>query len=173
VQASSAQASSAQASNAQASNAQASNAQASNAQGGSVVSALVGGVLIGLAATLFWQRSGRVAGVSGIVRGALLGDDGRGQQISFLAGLVVTGAAVAAVHPLSLTASSQPLPVLLLAGALVGFGTRLAGGCTSGHGVCGLSRFSLRSLAATVTFVAAGAATVFAVTHLLPDWVVR
>ena len=127
--------------------------------------ALIGGALIGLGATLFWVSTGRVAGVSGLLRGVLREAGGRAEGLAFLVGLVVAGALAAAQ-----TAVRQPIGWLLGAGLLVGFGTRLGGGCTSGHGVCGISRFSARSVVATVTFVVAGVVTVFVVGRLAP-WV--
>jgi uncharacterized protein len=133
--------------------------------------AIGGGALIGLAATWYWFANGRVAGVSGIVRGALVGRDERRPALAFLAGLVVAGV-IGAVFFVAhgAPAASQAAPVLALAGVLVGVGTRVGGGCTSGHGVCGLSRLSRRALAATLTFMATGALTVFVVGHLLPGW---
>ena len=133
-----------------------------------VIAALLGGALIGLAATLFWGANRRVAGVSGILRGALRGDGGRREPIAFLLGLVSAGLVATLLRAPPALAVSSPGPstaVLLGAGLLVGFGTRVGGGCTSGHGVCGLSRFRLRSLVATLTFVAVGALTVFVVRH--------
>jgi uncharacterized protein len=130
--------------------------------------ALMGGALIGLAASVLWFRTGRVAGVSGILSGALRPLDGaRAQHVAFLVGLVVAGVVLGQGAGLATTASA-PLGIVLVAGLLVGFGARVSGGCTSGHGVCGLSRFSLRSLVATLTFIATGALTVFLVTHALP-----
>ena len=126
----------------------------------------LGGALIGLAATVYWLATGRTAGVSGILSGALGSDSAaRGERIAFLAGLVAVGL-VATVVSSPTTANPYPLPVLVAAGALVGFGTRLGRGCTSGHGVCGVSRFSIPSLIATATFIAAGAVTV-AIAHRL------
>lgn len=134
-----------------------------------MLTALAGGVLIGLGATLFWFANGRVAGVSGVLGQALTGRAGRsrGESIAFLGGLVLAGVLLSSLRPQALTVD-RPFAALLVAGLLVGFGTRLARGCTSGHGVCGLSRFSLRSLVATLTFMAAGAVTVFLLTHLAP-----
>jgi uncharacterized protein len=125
-----------------------------------MLSSLLGGALIGLAASIYWYANGRVAGVSGVVHGALREADARWVRIAFLGGLVVAGAlcAFARAHAGGPAAAT---PTLAVAGLLVGFGTRVGGGCTSGHGVCGLSRLSLRSLVATMTFMAAGAATVF------------
>jgi len=126
----------------------------------------LGGALIGVAATLYWLATGRTAGVSGILSAALGGDrEARGERIAFLAGLVAVGL-FAAVVSSPATANPYPMPVLVAAGALVGFGTRLGRGCTSGHGVCGISRFSIPSLIATATFIAAGAVTV-AIAHRL------
>lgn len=133
------------------------------------LSATAGGLLIGASAALLLWLNGRIAGISGIFSGALEQTGApRGWRWMFLAGLV--GAAL-----LTLLVVDQPLagitgmsgPVVIVAGLLVGFGTRLGSGCTSGHGVCGLARFSVRSLAATVTFMLAGAITVFVVRHVL------
>ena len=131
-------------------------------------SAAAGGILIGVAAALFVLLNGRVAGVSGILGGLLRPVRGDlGWRLAFLAGLVLAPLAHAFV-------AAPPLPrieagdaVLVLAGLLVGIGTRYGGGCTSGHGVCGISRLSPRSLAATAIFMLAGFATVFLVRHLL------
>jgi len=128
---------------------------------------LLGGALIGLSATWYWWLTGGVAGVSGILRGTLREPEGRGDRLAFLGGLVVAGAVAAFAGRAPASALERPLGLLLLAGVLVGFGTRLGGGCTSGHGVCGLSRLSPRSLVATLTFIATGAATVLAF-HVLP-----
>lgn len=131
--------------------------------------AIGGGALIGAAATLYWRANRRVAGVSGILRSALLSREERGGALSFLFGLVFAGIAGAALSGGALPAGgSAGLPVLAVAGLLVGVGTRVGGGCTSGHGVCGLSRLSRRSLAATVTFIATGALTVFVVARWVP-----
>jgi uncharacterized membrane protein YedE/YeeE len=133
------------------------------------ISALLGGVLIGLAATLFLVMHGKIAGVSGLF-GAIVrrGSTERWLGLAFVAGLVLAGAAVRIVAPSALETSwSATAPVALGAGVLVGFGTQLGSGCTSGHGVCGISRLSIRSVVATLTFMAAGFATVFVVRHLL------
>jgi uncharacterized membrane protein YedE/YeeE len=133
--------------------------------------AVAGGALIGAAATLYWRANGRVAGVSGILRGALLGKGDRAVPLAFLLGLVIAGVGGAAlVGPGALGGAARALgaPVLVAAGLLVGFGTRLGGGCTSGHGVCGLARLSRRSLAATLTFIATGALTVLVVSRFWP-----
>ncbi len=132
------------------------------------VSAIIGGGLIGLSAALLWLGNGRIAGVSGIL-GQLatprIGDVG--WRVAFLCGLV-------AAPPLFARALGRPLPLsipgsiglLVAAGLLVGFGTRLGGGCTSGHGVCGLARLSKRSAVATGLFMAAAVATVFITRHV-------
>jgi len=132
-------------------------------------SALAGGVMIGLAALLFAGVVGRIAGISGIVGGMLRPLQGDiGWRVAFLAGLI--GAPLAyrlagGCWPLQLDASGA---TLVAAGLLVGWGTRLGSGCTSGHGVCGLARRSPRSLAATVMFMVTGFVTVLVVRHLLP-----
>jgi hypothetical protein len=139
------------------------------------VPAVLGGVLVGLAATLYWVANRRVAGVSGIVRGALAGGDAgsRREPLAFLAGLVSAGAVGALFRAAPHAAEAQPTAVLVLAGLLVGFGTAVGGGCTSGHGVCGVARLRPRSLIATATFVAVGALTVALVARLLPGWSAR
>jgi uncharacterized membrane protein YedE/YeeE len=131
-------------------------------------SAALGGVVIGLAVALFALVNGRVAGISGIVGGMLgAGAADLAWRLAFVAGLVLAPAAYAivAVYPSATIEASYP--VLIVAGLLVGIGTRFAGGCTSGHGVCGLSRLSPRSLVATLSFMAAGFLTVFAVRHAI------
>jgi uncharacterized membrane protein YedE/YeeE len=128
---------------------------------------LAGGLLIGLSAALFVLFNGRVAGVSGILGGLLrpgVGDIG--WRVAFLLGLVLAPLAYATVHPLPAVQVDAGTGTLVAAGLLVGLGTRYGSGCTSGHGVCGLSRLSPRSLVATLSFMAGGFATVFAVRHL-------
>jgi uncharacterized membrane protein YedE/YeeE len=130
---------------------------------------LIGGALIGLAASLFLLTYGRVAGVSGLY-GSVLRPGARDRALGFwfIAGLVVAGALAQLVLPGAFaTAWSASLPLVLVAGLLVGFGTRLGNGCTSGHGVCGVARLSPRSLVATGTFVATGMVTVFIVRHVI------
>lgn len=130
-------------------------------------SALAGGVLIGIAASLLLALSGRVAGVSGILFGVLVRTRAEvGWRALFLAGLLVAGLLALWVEPESIGPSPRGLVALAVAGLLVGAGTRLGGGCTSGHGVCGISRLSLRSLLATFTFMLAGIGTVWAVRTL-------
>ncbi|MEP7125880.1 MAG: YeeE/YedE thiosulfate transporter family protein [Byssovorax sp.] len=130
------------------------------------VSALIGGALIGLSASLFTLFHGKIAGISGIF--ADLVSPGRRSfdrsiGLYFLGGLLLAGGIARFVHPSALPSTTPSLAVGAVAGLLVGFGTRLGSGCTSGHGVCGLSRLSTRSLVATLTFIAAGMATVAAV----------
>ncbi|MEG0920368.1 MAG: YeeE/YedE family protein [Comamonas sp.] len=132
-------------------------------------SALIGGALIGLAAVLLALFNGRIAGISGIV-GTLLPPYQSGRrtwQIAFVLGMLAAPLLYSLFAPVSAAPSPASWPVLIAAGLLVGFGTRLGSGCTSGHGVCGLSRLSLRSLVATLCFMATGFATVFMVRHVL------
>lgn len=130
--------------------------------------ALAGGVLIGLSATLLLWLDGRVAGVSGIVGGVMFPKAGDvAWRVAFLAGLVAAGAAYMTFVPGAPTPRTDfSRPGLVVAGLLVGFGTRMGNGCTSGHGVCGLGRLSPRSFAAVLTFMAAAIATTFALRHL-------
>ena len=132
--------------------------------------AVAGGLLIGSSAALLLLLSGRIAGVSGLLAGALrLQEDGPpwAQAGAFVLGLPLGAWLVATLVRTPQIEVTSSLPLLLAAGLLVGFGTRLGSGCTSGHGVCGMARLSPRSLAATATFMAAGFATVFTVRHLL------
>ena len=130
---------------------------------------LLGGVLIGCAAVLLLWSIGRIAGISGIVNGVASAASGdRAWRIAFLGGMTIVGGVLLLFVPAPPPRfQTGPASLLLAAGFLVGFGTRLGNGCTSGHGVCGLGRFSKRSLAAVVTFVAAGMATVFVMRHVL------
>jgi uncharacterized membrane protein YedE/YeeE len=128
--------------------------------------ALLGGILIGLAIAMLLLLNGRIAGISGILGGLVRPEPGEGRwRWLFVLGLVGGGLAVRALHPGAIEATEASLPVLVASGLLVGLGTRLANGCTSGHGVCGNSRLSPRSLVATGTFMAVGAAVVFLVRH--------
>jgi len=135
-------------------------------------SALLGGTMIGVAALLLWLAIGRIAGISGILAGALFppGPNGaaeRSWRAVFLLGLPL-GAVLAgwARGGLTVEISAEPLGIVV-AGLLVGFGTQLGSGCTSGHGVCGIGRGSKRSIAATLTFMASGAVTIFVVRHVI------
>ena len=133
------------------------------------VSALIGGALIGLGAAIYVLGLGRIAGVSGILGGLLRPRAGEAPvQLAFLAGLIAAPllmrAGGATLPALTIDAA---LPVVVAGGLLVGFGTRLGGGCTSGHGVCGIARLSPRSLVATLLFMVTGIVTVFVVRHVI------
>jgi uncharacterized membrane protein YedE/YeeE len=130
---------------------------------------LVGGVLIGVAAAALLLFDGKIAGISGIVGGLAQPRRGDvGWRAAFLLGLLVGGAGLLAWRPEALGPPAVvPTLTFVLAGLLVGTGTRLGNGCTSGHGVCGVGRGSVRSLVATATFMTTGAATVFLVRHVL------
>jgi uncharacterized membrane protein YedE/YeeE len=132
------------------------------------VTALAGGVLIGAASVWLLAANGRIAGVSGILHGLFAQPPGdRIWRTAFIAGLIVAGVAW---HFFGLAPNPRedfPLGWAAAAGLLVGFGTRVGGGCTSGHGVCGLGRFSLRSLAAVIVFMATGMAATFVMRHVL------
>lgn len=117
-----------------------------------------GGLIIGLSSALYLLFNGRIAGVSGIL-GGLFGDE-RAERAAFLIGLIGAPVVYTLVHATPTAIISASTPVLALAGLLVGFGVRMGGGCTSGHGVCGLSRFSTRSLVGVATFMAVGVLTV-------------
>lgn len=133
------------------------------------ITGLIGGALIGLAAVVFLALNGRVAGISGIA-GGLLGGGGPDffWRAAFIIGLVVgplvVGFAMGAMPTVQIEAG---WPLLIAAGLLVGFGTRLGSGCTSGHGVCGIARGAGRSIAATLVFMTAAALTVFIVRHVI------
>jgi uncharacterized protein len=131
-------------------------------------SALIGGVLIGIAASMFALFNGRIAGISGIIGGMLRPEKGEiGWRIAFILGLVGAPLAYQFFSMLPARQIDADFSLLIVAGLLVGIGTRYGSGCTSGHGICGLSRLSLRSLVATLVFMGAGFATVFVVRHLL------
>lgn len=129
---------------------------------------LAGGVLIGISAGLFILFNGRIAGISGILGGLLrpVKNDSL-WRIAFLAGIVVAPALYGMAAPLPSVQVEAGTATLIVAGLLVGIGTRYGSGCTSGHGVCGISRLSPRSLVATAGFMAAGFATVFVIRHLI------
>ena len=128
--------------------------------------AAIGGALIGLSSVLLMVLLGRIAGVSGIFGGLLmLGVSDRGWRLAFVLGLVVAPV-IGSLIGLTLQAPEMPAwPVIVAAGLLTGFGTRLGGGCTSGHGICGNARLSRRSIVATLTFMLTAIAVVFAVRH--------
>lgn len=129
---------------------------------------LLGGVLIGLSAVVLLAANGRIAGISGIVGGLLTPSSGEtAWRAAFVVGMLA-GGVLYAVFAGSLGIALQAgLPVMGIAGLLVGFGTRLGGGCTSGHGVCGIGRLSQRSIIATVTFMLVGVGTVFVTRHVI------
>ncbi|WP_423195713.1 sulfur transport domain-containing protein [Cupriavidus sp. H19C3] len=133
---------------------------------------LVGGLIIGAAAAVLVLFNGRIAGISGILGGLLGGLSGglRGDalwRIAFLAGMIVAPVIASLIGRPLLADIDASWGAVLVAGFLVGIGTRYASGCTSGHGVCGISRGSIRSLVATVTFMATGFLTVFVQRHLI------
>lgn len=120
-------------------------------------SALAGGALIGIAASILLALSGRVAGISGVLGGLLVPKPGElDWRVAFVIGLALGGLVMFALLPGSIAPSPRPLALVAVAGVLVGVGTRIGNGCTSGHGVCGLSRLSVRSLVATLTFMGTG-----------------
>ncbi len=133
------------------------------------IQAALGGVMIGVAASALLYFDGRIAGISGIAGRLLRREaDEVAWRVAFLIGLVGTAAAAFALRPAAFgTPDGVRLPMLALGGLLVGYGTRLANGCTSGHGVCGLGRFSKRSLVATLTFMGTAIAVVFVTHHVL------
>ena len=131
------------------------------------VSALGGGLLIGLASVWLLAANGRIAGVSGILHGLFVQPPGgRAWRVAFVLGLIAAGFAWRAFAPATASPEAH-WGWLALAGGLVGFGTRIGGGCTSGHGVCGLGRFSLRSLVAVIIFMATGMAATYVMRHVL------
>lgn len=132
--------------------------------------AIGGGLLIGSAAALLLLLTGRIAGVSGMIATATrMGAGGTpwSQATAFLVGLPIGAALIALLLRTPEVIVTSSVPLLIVAGLLVGFGTRLGNGCTSGHGVCGMARLSPRSIAATATFMASAAATVFILRHVI------
>lgn len=127
---------------------------------------VLGGILIGAAAALLYARLGHVLGVSGILGGLIQGRGDRVYRVVFVGTLIAFGLALSLVSPARLGPSTASVPQLVVAGLLVGFGTRLANGCTSGHGVCGIARFSPRSLLASATFVGSAMVTLILVRAL-------
>ena len=125
------------------------------------VSALTGGLLIGLSVALFFILNGRMIGISGIASNFLISKNNRIENFLFLVGLILGPLIYSFISGQEVAISiSSSLILLIIAGALVGFGTRLSSGCTSGHGISGISRFSLRSIIATITFMLVGILTV-------------
>ena len=138
---------------------------------GSIPAALTGGAIIGLAAALMLAVNGRILGVSGIAAGLVAAGSSGGERLlraAFLIGMLAGGIAIGKIFPQALPGAMSSNHLLLgVAGLAVGFGTRLGGGCTSGHGVCGMARLSPRSLVATGVFMTVGIATVFVIRHVL------
>lgn len=135
-----------------------------------IIYPLAGGMLIGTAAGLLLLLSGRIAGVSGMLASSLgmaPGGTPARTAVAFVAGLPLGAILVSAFGRTPELLFDASLPLLILGGLVVGFGTRLGSGCTSGHGVCGIARLSPRSLAATATFMALGFVTVFVVRHVV------
>ena len=124
-------------------------------------SALIGGIIIGLAVVIFFLFNGRLVGISGIAANALNQKERRIENILFLVGLIIGPILYVLISNKEINISiSNSLPLLIVAGLLVGIGTRISGGCTSGHGISGIGRFSLRSIIATITFMVVGILTV-------------
>ena len=124
-------------------------------------SALIGGIIIGLAVVIFFLFNGRLVGISGIAANALNQKERRIDNILFLVGLIIGPILYVLISNKEINISiSNSLPLLIVAGLLVGIGTRISGGCTSGHGISGIGRFSLRSIIATITFMVVGILTV-------------
>ena len=134
-----------------------------------IIMAAIGGGLIGLAAATLLLLNGRIAGISGIFAGLLSPAAGQtAWRVAVVAGLIAGGAALLVIYPASYPSEITGSPWLMVAGGLaVGFGTRLGSGCTSGHGICGVARLSRRSFAATGTFIATGAVTVWIMRHVI------
>lgn len=133
---------------------------------------LIGGLMIGGAAALFLLVNGRIMGASGIL-GGLVDGSGRStanERIAFIVGLIVLPGVLASVIGGGATNATSNIAVLVIAGLLVGFGTRTANGCTSGHGVCGISRISARGILATVVYIVAGGVTLVVFRHLI-GWI--
>ena len=124
------------------------------------LAALAGGALIGAAASLLWATLGRVAGISGVLGRLFEGVTDYGWRLSFLGGMTLIGVMAFSLPGASFHPSPRSLPLHILAGLLVGIGTQVGSGCTSGHGVCGISRLSIRSLTATLVFMTTGVLSV-------------
>lgn len=135
------------------------------------INSLIGGAMIGLASGGLMLSVGRIAGISGVLGGLIKPAPADWQwRLAFIAGMIAAGTVAAIVggwFPLTPLASARPLPLLIAAGLLVGAGTSLANGCTSGHGVCGLALFSARSLVAVTTFLCTGFIVTYIMRHLL------
>lgn len=132
------------------------------------INGVIGGVLIGLSASILLLFNGRIAGISGMINGALEFTSSQLWRWYFLGGMLLGGILFEYVLPLPSTPSYPFSPILMiLGGFLVGFGTRMGNGCTSGHGVCGLGRLSVRSLSAVISFLLSGMVTVYFTRHIL------
>ncbi len=133
---------------------------------------LIGGLMIGAAAAAYLLINGRVMGASGIIGGLVdrSAQDTRPERLAFVAGLILVPGAVVISGYAADTQITENLTLVAVAGILVGLGTRIAKGCTSGHGVCGISRLSLRGIVATVFYIAAGGLTVVVARHML-GWI--
>lgn len=129
---------------------------------------LIGGILIGISATILLAFNGRIAGISGMINGVLEFKPSETWRVWFLGGMLLGGIIYEYLLPLPET-PRYPVTIIpmILGGFLVGFGTRMGNGCTSGHGVCGLGRLSVRSLTAVISFLASGMITVFVIRHLI------
>ena len=131
-------------------------------------SALIGGCLIGLSAALLLFFNGRVAGISGIIVDSFSAEiNNRYWRGFFLIGLMFSAAIINTFFPVAEVTYSRPMLLVIVAGIFVGYGARLGNGCTSGHAVCGLARFSLRSAVATLTFISAAMLTTYIMRHVL------
>ena len=124
------------------------------------ISAFIGGSLIGFAAFLFFAFNGRIAGVSSIASGVISENENRYDNILFLLGLIIGPILYSFLGNEIASVLTNSIPLLIIGGLLVGVGTKIGNGCTSGHGVCGISRFSLRSITATIAFITSGVITV-------------
>lgn len=132
-----------------------------------ILTPLLGGALIGFAALILLVLNGRVMGVSGIWSGLIRWSDGPAWRLAFFAGAIAAPVLLAAFGRPGSVQIDTPMPVFLVAGLLVGFGTAIGSGCTSGHGICGISRLSPRSIMATLVFMGVGLVTVFVVRHVI------
>ncbi len=131
-------------------------------------SALAGGLLIGLAASLLLLLNGRIAGISGILFGLLAPAQGEiAWRVLFIVGLVAGTVAYRGIDPADIISIEASWPLLIIGGLLVGFGTRVGGGCTSGHGICGIGRLSPRGLTATPVFMLSAGVTLYVVRHVV------
>lgn len=134
-----------------------------------IIMAVIGGAVIGLAASTLLLLNGRIAGISGIFAGLLSPVKGQtAWRLAVVAGLIAGGAALLVIYPAAYPTEINMSPLLIIGGGVaVGFGTRLGSGCTSGHGICGVARLSRRSFVATGTFIATGGITVWLVRHVI------